>query len=343
MKNQPISNIFVLFIVACLACNIVAQNTCLNQCGAGCFVDTPSQRCRSCPNGCSSCTNPDTCDACAPGYYLNDQKNCVYCNVTGCANCTKQGVCAACQSGYFLANSSSCVYCGYLCEECASEKKCRKCRTDLEQSIYLSARTGACNYCPDGCKTCKSSGMCTSCKSGYTLSGFQCITCSTIDLDCRTCDETITQCTSCGPGRYLLNNVCLECSSGCDTCTDDSKCEKCMEGYFVNANGGCTPCMASCKECKDSFTCDKCHEGTEYDSEKSRCVPCNFDCYGVRTPFHPLPYFDPSNVRSFAFGGVAGSGVAPFVPPPLPVTNVARSEPVVIEPAYVPTCGTQGC
>ena len=287
---KSISKVLILLVAACLACSITAQNTCMSQCGSGCYVDYASQRCRSCPAGCANCTNPDTCDICATGYYLNEERNCVPCNVSGCATCNAQGVCATCQSGYFLKNSSSCVYCGYLCEECESETKCKKCRNDeyMYYGVYRSTRLGTCNYCPDGCKTCVSSGFCTSCKTGYTLSDFQCITCSTIDSDCRTCDETVTQCTSCGPGRYLLNNACLECSSGCETCMDDSTCQKCMEGYFLNANGGCTPCMSGCRECRSPFTCDKCYDGSEYDAQKGRCVSCELDCYGVNTPYLPF-------------------------------------------------------
>ena len=172
------TKILIFLVAACLANGIAAQNTCLNECGSGCFIDTASQRCRSCPTACASCRDPDTCLACTTGYFLNEEKNCVSCNVTSCANCTSQGVCTACQSGYFLANSTTCVYCGYLCDVCASETKCKKCKTGTDTGIYRSRRLKTCHNCPSECKTCKASGFCTSCKSGYTLSDYQCVSCA---------------------------------------------------------------------------------------------------------------------------------------------------------------------
>ena len=100
-KNKNMTKILILLVAACLVYGIAAQSTCLNECGSGCFIDTVSQRCRDCPTACASCRDPDTCLACTTEYFLNEEKNCVSCNVTNCANCTSQGVCTACQSGYF--------------------------------------------------------------------------------------------------------------------------------------------------------------------------------------------------------------------------------------------------
>ena len=280
----------IIVIIATFASNIAARNTCLDLCGAGCFVDSVSERCMACPSGCISCKDPDTCITCLPGYYLNDKKNCVSCNVTGCANCTGNGVCTECQSGYFLENSSSCQFCGTLCKTCASSSHCETCRSDLFYGVYRSNRTGDCKYCPEGCSSCKSSGACTACAKGYVLSDFQCVSCSVIDPDCVSCDESLTQCNECGAGRYLLNNTCLECSSGCENCTDDSTCNKCSEGYYLNANDGCSPCMANCKLCKNSLTCAQCEDGYGYDSDEGRCVACKLDCEVGRPPASPASF-----------------------------------------------------
>ena len=131
------------------------------------------------------------------------------------------------------------------------------------------------------------------------------------DPDCRTCDEEITQCYSCGPGRYLKNNTCLECSAGCETCSDDSRCEKCMEGYYLNGRHGCTPCMPYCKECKDSMTCTQCYTGYGFDAENGECTPCKKGCTGVKIEYRPYPtqYFSSYlSAQVFAYGGGGGSG-----------------------------------
>lgn len=274
------SKIFLLLAAACLAGSIIAQNTCMDQCGFGCFVDTEAQKCKSCPTGCVNCTDSNTCTLCAPGYYLAENKTCVECNVTGCANCTKDGECTACHHGFFLENSSSCAFCGTLCDVCASASECKTCMSSPGLGIYHDASDGTCNYCPDGCASCNSTGVCTECSSGYVLNGTQCVSCSTIDVPCIACDVNLTTCIACDIGHYLMNNTCLECAPGCINCTDDTKCEKCSSGYFLNSTQGCDPCINSCRECETSFGCSACYLGFEYDSKKGECVDCNLDCTG---------------------------------------------------------------
>ena len=180
--------------------------------------------------------------------------------------------------------------------------------TDTDTSVYCSRRLKTCHNSPSECKTCKASGFCTSCKSGHTLSDYQCVPCASIDRDCRTCDENITQCYSCGSGRYLRNNTCLEGSAGCETCTDDSRCEKCKEGYYLNGRHGCTPCMLQCKECKDSMTCTQCNTGYGFDAENGECTPCKLGCTGVRIDCRSYPTQYLSSYSLFSLGSGDRSG-----------------------------------
>ena len=274
----------LLWIVAYFAYGLSFQDACLSQCRRECFVDPQSQRCRPCPVGCNECRNSDTCIACASGYYLNKNKNCVACDVAGCKKCTKQGECTQCKSGYYLKDSSSCVSCEVGCETCASATTCKTCKNGTSlarQSSFLPITAGTCQSCPYGCNSCEIPEVCSICQSGYTLRSFQCISCSIIDKDCVSCDESITQCKACRPGSYLLGNECLPCAAGCTKCTDSSTCQKCINGYYLNANDGCSPCLPFCKSCQNGTTCSQCKSGYAFDSEKGECTNCNLDCGAV--------------------------------------------------------------
>ena len=280
-KPSSMNKLLVLYVFSCFIYGIVTQNTCLDQCGTKCFVDASAQRCRSCPARCDKCNDADSCITCASGYYLNKKKNCVTCDVAYCATCNKQRMCTQCERGYYLANSSSCVYCGYRCGICKSETSCKTCRSDFSSALYISAITGECNYCPDGCQKCKNPKVCTSCKSGFILKNSQCISCSTIDPNCASCDETTTHCTSCPAGFYLLKNKCWKCSAGCEKCTDETTCRKCYNGYFMNANHGCNRCISGCFACQNATTCSQCAFGYTFDSDKGKCTACETDCIRV--------------------------------------------------------------
>ena len=279
----------ILWIVAYFAYGLSFQDACLSQCRRGCFVDSLNKRCKFCPVGCNKCRDSDTCITCASGYYLNRQKNCVSCSVAGCKQCTKSGVCTQCKSGFYRINSSSCVSCGSSCKTCASSTTCKTCRNGSSlvgqysfNPFYFSApttaATGTCQSCPYGCKICEIPESCSNCHSGYTLSNFQCISCSEIDKNCVSCDESVTRCTACNTGNYLLGNKCLPCGAGCAKCLSFSTCQKCNEKYFLNANKGCSPCIPFCMSCQNGTTCSQCELGYVFDSEKGECAYCNLDC-----------------------------------------------------------------
>ena len=279
--------IFILVVIACLTSIISAEKSCLSQCGKGCYADFTNKKCLYCPAGCSDCKDANTCLTCLPGFFLNDEKNCVKCNVTGCATCTQDGGCTACQEGFYLVNRSSCVSCGTYCKTCASATTCKTCRDDivlvlerlkvkLPVSFYRDVKTGECDLCSIKCSSCNSLEVCTACFPGFVLNDFQCVKCS--DPDCMTCDETQENCLKCFPGYYLLNNHCVECSAGCLECNDESECQKCNTGFHLNARKGCTRCISNCKTCEDSITCSECADGYEYDETKKECTTCKFDC-----------------------------------------------------------------
>ncbi len=44
--------------------------SCVAVCGKGYYADEAQKRCKQCHGGCDSCSGPDHCDTCPPGYYL---------------------------------------------------------------------------------------------------------------------------------------------------------------------------------------------------------------------------------------------------------------------------------
>lgn len=50
-----------------------------------------------------------------------------------------------------------------------------------------------------------------------------------------------------------MNNICEPCGRGCKTCAqyNNSICEVCHDGLFVNSSGICNKCPDNC------ITCDK--------------------------------------------------------------------------------------
>ena len=92
--------------------------------------------------------------------------------------------------------------------------------TTCDDGYYLSENNETCHSCPYGCSSCASSDSCTACNYDYILRGSKCLSCSSIDPECSTCDESLTTCTKCSDKSYLFNNTCLGCSGGCNACLD---------------------------------------------------------------------------------------------------------------------------
>jgi len=69
-------------------------------------------------------------------------------------------------------------------------------------------------------------------------------TATTACVDCSTgCDVcTNTACTTCGIGYYLSSGVCLSCSSNCDICTDALHCTTCHTGFYLYEGQCYSPC-----------------------------------------------------------------------------------------------------
>jgi len=284
------SRYLILLVAFCIMSTTISaqklKNGCNGKCNDGFFLNDTLSQCLACPANCQVCNDSNTCTECIQGSFLNDMNNCADCGVSGCLNCNKHGECDKCFPGYFLsANSSTCSYCGYPCDECASETTCASCPKDnVWMGSYLL--NGTCAYCPDGCLGCDSAKTCTTCRDGYVLSGSKCVLCSGIDAECTACDAALTQCSGCQDGFYLLNNTCLQCLSGCKSCSDEGSCGTCQDGFFLNTNKGCTPCISNCKQCSNATSCDVCQDFSDYIPETQECLSCNNWPWNHPTPLH---------------------------------------------------------
>jgi hypothetical protein len=275
--------------------------------------------CGGCPNGqvsfkkvCIDCEDPDkcvkcnpsnireclkckdglylqpnkTCHAtCDPGYYVNEQNECVKCATENCDKCDNKE-CQECADGYYLFENSKCpkecpdgyVSIGKQCVQC-SDKKCVKCS---ENDLSVCTK---CDYPKEILKE----GKCVQdCGEGYVAEGQECVPCI---AGCKDCDNKVV-CVVCDDSHYFLNGKCVtDCGSGkspnqntgvcedcltsnCDSCPDKEVCLDCKEGYvlynnicyercpvgtFLSADQRhCESCDPKCAECTNKKTCTRC-------------------------------------------------------------------------------------
>ncbi|KAE8617533.1 hypothetical protein XENTR_v10009108 [Xenopus tropicalis] len=228
-------------------------------------------------------------------------------------------ICAmVCPNGQF-ALSSQCVDCHSSCEECSGYEpyECIECGIDQDgierflhrsrckihcpRGFYKEYDTYTCETCPINCELCTDSNNCQKCKINYRLLNGACY---------------LTQCL---PGQVEdpETGECLDCESGCKTCTVDDPeiCISCLEGYFLYRHQCrkhcpqktyedmsrklCFACPSGCIDCKNDthcFSCQagyylhgnvclpKCPDGTFQDSKIWQCEECHGSCRSCHGP-----------------------------------------------------------
>ena len=142
---------------ACLTehCSACDEKSCFG-CTAG--YTLMNEKCvpEKCPEGCKTCSTPDSCDICDTGYELYD------------------GTCSAidCPAGKYLSGSS-CRACPLGCAECSDARTCSACSGN---EYYLSGTV--CRKCAGAlsdCATCSDAKTCLSCQNGKTLQNGRCV------------------------------------------------------------------------------------------------------------------------------------------------------------------------
>lgn len=102
-----------------------------------------------------------------------------------------------------------------------------QCKLDCGERYYpdhSDATFYFCRSCPSNCLNCDSARFCTGCINEYYLTninGYQ--------LCVRAKD--------CAEGSYAdPSGVCLPCISNCKSCTGNTGCNECFDGYFLDNN-----------------------------------------------------------------------------------------------------------
>lgn len=260
--------------------------------------------------GCEQCgTDNDSnkCISCKDKYLLIlDGANCLKCDdeflgSKGCSgNCelNKSGRLVKCQEnsckeGFYEISPGYCAACSFLSEHCTkcsyldenqSGEKVFKC-LDCEDFYHLSDGLCLNNY--NNCKKQLNESFCLECEEGFFLSkngycmglGSHCIRGEYIlskdKVECLECEE-----------QYFLDGYCKYCNENipkyesnlrnCAKCKVENsqlKCEKAMDGYYINILKNIVDCGSYCKKC--TFSSEEVNE-----SPILKCIKCS-DSYNV--------------------------------------------------------------
>lgn len=239
--------------------------------------------CGPCAEVCYECSGPSDkeCLKCDPGYYFSrPNRNCFKCN-EACSTCTGPNAddCTNCNNGYYMQDNK-CVRCESGCEICESYHQCKQCKN----GFYLHDNNGDmdCEPCSEGCMDCNNENHdCTKCFPGFyeatqgTSGKLKCMPCS---QNCQSCEKTTGHpCTQCFEGYYPDNNKCAKCQLPCSSCSSETECTKCVNGYLLEGTSCKTPCSPECQSCeKTANNCLTCHSG--YQLSGSTCIQCPTGC-----------------------------------------------------------------
>ena len=132
--------------------------------------------------------------------------------------------------------------------------------------------------CPINCSQCYEGGECIECRNSFYLIG-------------TTINEKNTKCLAnlnVSSGYFKYNNVYYPCLDNCDTCSNQTLCEKCKKGYYFIGNN-----RAFCDSGKDVdkyyFTLDN---GISYfpcDTNFNLCEQCENQansCFKCKSPYY---------------------------------------------------------
>ena len=289
---------------ACKAVRLESSLECAEACPEGTFAD--GRMCRPCPPLCAKCADSQSCSACVKeaallpngvceescpsNYYVDSDGACHPCH-TSCLTCEGPGEqdCLECPGKYILDDDGSCV------------PSCSK-------GYYLDHRKMECRSCHKTCAECVGGGAtdCTLCKDGY-------------DLLNGTCVKEREKTTACEQSHFFSEKAgeCVQCSPGCEECTDDTSCSVCADGFFleiqnvlkdelrvcVNAcavgfygddsTTSCQPCPAYCDECVGPDNCTVCSSNSSTPPHNGRCPqPCSEKQYFDHSANKCLPCSD---------------------------------------------------
>ena len=184
-------------------CSTCTENGC-SQCLAGYTLTSSFVCAQSCKVPCATCSSsdPTKCNTCIGGYSFDSTTSTCQ-PVTSCTN----GVCDICPFGYVL-DGSECFECNSNCSRCSTTNKdtCTSCY----DGDYLSG--SSCLACPEGCETCTAKANCLTCSSGYTIESSpvsSLVNCVQCESPCSQCIGDSQTCTACVSGFSLTGWKCV--------------------------------------------------------------------------------------------------------------------------------------
>ena len=212
--------------------------------------------------------------SCDPGYYPNEDNECIKCVMENCAKCDNKE-CYECMDDHYLFNNTKCpkecpdgyISVGKQCVQC-SDPKCLKC-SEYDLSV--------CTKCDYPNELLKNGKCVKECGEGYVQEGQECANCIE---GCKQCGNTIL-CEICDTenGYYFLNGKCVKnCGSGRRANQNTGVCDECS-----TSNCDSYP-IEVCKDCKEgnllynNICYDRCPQGTFLSQDQRHCEDCDEKC-----------------------------------------------------------------
>ncbi|EGR31350.1 zinc finger lsd1 subclass family protein, putative [Ichthyophthirius multifiliis] len=269
----------------CLTCNdpyyLQTNHTCADSCLPNEYPDD-TKTCQPCNISCLTCINGTSCSTCTDSMYLDSvTKYCKPCTTVNCKTCDNPSQqCTECNLLYYLTQDNKCVdncqfdqhntygdaqrkcqLCNATCFTCQNAFSCDQCNI----GYYINTISALCEKCNDNCKTCENGivdNQCISCNNPMVL--LQTKQCADVDVDL---DVDIdadadndANANKCNSKQYLdVNQICQQCDSSCNSCSNSSTCNSCVEGrYLVISTSKCDFCDLNCKACIEKDKCQSC-------------------------------------------------------------------------------------
>ena len=192
-------------------------------------------------------------------------------------------MCLTCKANYYLSRDNTCKPCpknALTCRYSGVTNTVRILQCDLQ--YFLSSKLNKCTPCSDNCLSCSVIG-CLECQENFDLQNNKCVKCT--DPNCRVCAEK-PSCLLCNIGfRFsLIEDKCVNCKENCLVCSSSGDCEKCADGFFINASKHCQKdCLqkkyfydAESKSCVNCSACEFCYDTKDHPCES--CEVCEQDC-----------------------------------------------------------------
>ncbi|KAL4488070.1 hypothetical protein ABPG72_009408 [Tetrahymena utriculariae] len=237
----------------------IQSNNCL-KCIPNCLTCLNGNTCDLCQSGYHVHEQTNQCVICSQqsGYYVSG-RYCKQCNIAckECSGPTDQD-CSICNEFYFQIDPTTnrCQTCPNNSYLISSKQNCQKCNYQciLCNNITLSYSMLAIDESQNSnqiyCLVCS----CQQCKSSYILFNQKQCTQSCESIGSNYIYNYSTNTCNCQQGyNYLVRNPYknnFDCSNGSGY------------GYYCDSNNICLQCSQNCNSCSDSQTCTKCNEGS---------------------------------------------------------------------------------